>query len=101
MNAEEVFVGAVSVLLGLVALIAAVSNNDWCYSLPKVRWLSRHTNRTTSRCIYGVLGLLLIAWGIAICFGFGPNKGDKQRGGDSPNHNGAFPVLPDRPPSAS
>lgn len=74
MNHEELFVGAVAIVLGVAGLIAAVANRDSYYRLDKVRWFETVWGRRGARLMYGVIGALLIALGITIAFGFGPNK---------------------------
>jgi len=74
MNPEDLFVGAVSILLGVVGVIAAVGNWEVCYQLDKVRWLESVSGRWCARAVYAVIGTLLIAMGVAIACGFGPNK---------------------------
>ena len=71
-------VGAVSVVLGLTGLVAAIGNWDRYYQLDKVRWLETFWGRRGVRLIYGVVGMLLIALGVAIAMGFGPNKSAAQ-----------------------
>ena len=74
MNHEELFVGAVSIVLGLAGVVAAIGNWDRYYQLDKVRWLETVWGRRTARTMYGVVGSLLILLGVAIALGFGPNK---------------------------
>ncbi len=72
---EEVFVGIVAVALGSVVVAAAVSNWEWYFSLRSAQFLQRRLGRTGTRAFYALLGTGLIALGIAIAQGFGPNKG--------------------------
>ena len=74
MNHEELFVGAVSIALGLAGVVAAIGNWDSYYQLDKVRWLETVWGRRVARLVYGVVGMLLIVLGVAIALGFGPNK---------------------------
>ena len=74
MNPEEIFVGAVAIALGSVGVIAAVGNWEVCYRLDKIRWLESLCGRWCSRALYAVIGSILIALGLAIACGYGPNK---------------------------
>jgi len=74
MNHEEMFVGAVSIALGVAAVVAAVGNRDSYYRLDKVHWLENVLGRRAARMVYGFVGMLLIVLGVAIALGFGPNK---------------------------
>lgn len=66
---EHVFVGAVSIILGGVLLAAAVFNWDWCYELHKSRWVEWLCGRLGARIFFALLGLGLIALGLAIALG--------------------------------
>ena len=79
MNHEELFVGAVSIALGVAGVVAAIRNWDSYYQLDKVRWLETVWGRRAARIVYGFLGMLLIALGVAIALGFGPNKSAVQK----------------------
>jgi hypothetical protein len=70
MNLEPLFVGTLSVVLGLLGLIAAIVNSDRYYRLDKVRRFEAFAGRRYARALYAVLGCLLIGLGIAIAFGF-------------------------------
>ncbi len=69
MTVEQLFVGAVAFVLGLLALIAAIHNRDWYFRLPKARWIQDRWGRGTARFVYALLGTALIALGIVILFG--------------------------------
>lgn len=54
--------------LGAIILLAAIFNWDWIFqgkrnklSLP---WISERYGRNTARCIAGILGLLIVAYGV-------------------------------------
>jgi hypothetical protein len=66
MTVEQVFVGTVAILLGLLAVIAAIHNHDWYFRLRKARWIEQRWGRTPVRIIYAVLGIALIAMGAGI-----------------------------------
>jgi hypothetical protein len=72
MNYEAIFVGAISVLLGLIGVIAAVANRDVCYQLEKIRKLEQRAGRSSARAVYAVVGVVLICLGIAIGLGVRP-----------------------------
>ena len=78
MNHEELFVGTVSIVLGVAGLIAAIGNWDGYYQLDKVRWFEAVAGRRWARVAYAVIGTLLIVLGVAIALGFGPNKSSAQ-----------------------
>lgn len=71
MTAEQLFVGAVAFILGLLALIAAIHNRDWYFRLPKARWIEDRWGRSTVRVVYALLGIALIALGLVIVSGLG------------------------------
>ena len=73
------FVGTVAIACGLFVMLAAALNWDWCYRLRIARWIEKRFGRGCARGFYATLGILLIALGIAIALGFGPNR-PKPRG---------------------
>lgn len=91
MNAEEVFVGGVSVALGVLAVLAAIGNWDCCFQLAKVRWLETFGGRRATRAVYALVGAALIVLGVAIALGFAPNK--SRRGAVPAPPGGAAPDL--------
>ena len=72
---EELFVGCVSVALGLFFFFVSVMNWEWYFSLRSAQILQRLLGRTGARLFYSLLGAGLIALGCAIARGFGPNTG--------------------------
>ena len=74
MNVQEVFVGCVSIVLGMLAIFGAVSNQDWYYQLDKLRWIEANWGRIAARSFYVMVGMMLIILGVAIAVGFGPYK---------------------------
>ena len=72
MNVEDLFVGAVAVVLGTTAVVAAVGNWDRCYQLSKARWLERLAGRGVVRGVYALVGITLIVLGLAIALGYRP-----------------------------
>lgn len=67
---EDLFVGAVAILLGVFMLGSALTNWDWYYSVPTARWLQRRFGRTGARIVHTLLGFGLIVLGLAITQGF-------------------------------
>lgn len=78
MNTADLFVGGVTILLGLAALATALLNWEAGFRLPKAQAMENRFGRRGARAIIAVLGLLLIALGGAIVAGFRPNA--PQRG---------------------
>ena len=74
MAAQDIFVGAVALGIGSFALLSALFNWDWSYQLWKARWVEARFGRRGARVFYAILGTVMIALGIAIAVGFGPNK---------------------------
>jgi hypothetical protein len=73
MNPEHLFVGGVSITLGMTAIVVSIGNWDACYRLAKIRWIESWGGRRAARWSYALIGVALIALGIAIATGFGPN----------------------------
>ena len=69
MTADQLFVGAVAFILGLLALTAAIHNRDWYFRLPKARWIENRWGRSTARIVYALLGVGLITLGLLIVLG--------------------------------
>lgn len=67
---ENLFVGCVSVVIGLLLIKAAVTNSQWAYSLGTAQWLQRHLGRTGTRLFHALLGLALLALGVAVARGY-------------------------------
>jgi len=76
MTYVDAFVGLVSIGLGAAGLLAAICNWDRCFQIRKARWIEAVAGRSTARMTYGVVGLGLIALGVAIACGFAPNQGN-------------------------
>jgi hypothetical protein len=66
---EDLFVGIVSIGVGVSLLLAAGLNWEWFYELPFPRWLSRRLGRPVARLIHASMGGGLIALGIAVARG--------------------------------
>ena len=76
---QDYFVGGVAVFLGSFALVGALLNLDWYYQLKKARRIETRLGRRGARWFYALLGLGLIALGIAIACGFSPNKAAQRK----------------------
>jgi hypothetical protein len=79
MAIQDVFVGTVSVGVGLSALLSAVFNWDWSYRFWMARWVESRFGRRGARIFYTILGALMVALGVAIALGFGPNKSPERQ----------------------
>ncbi len=66
---EDLLVGAVAIAVGLFLTTCAVTNWQWYYSVRTAQWLQRALGRTGARLFHALLGLGLIALGIAIALG--------------------------------
>lgn len=73
MSNADLFVGAVSVLLGTAGLLAAVGNAKRVFAGPKLRRLEQVVGRVGARIVCGVASVALILLGIAIARGYAPN----------------------------
>lgn len=71
---QDVFVGTVAIGIGLFALASAAFNWDWSYQLWKARWVEARFGRRGARIFYAILGTVMIALGLALAGGFGPNR---------------------------
>jgi hypothetical protein len=79
MQWTDVFVGAVSVAIGLWALGSSIFNWESAYRLAKARWFEKRYGRRGARTFYAVLGILMLVLGVAIAAGFGPNRLDREQ----------------------
>jgi hypothetical protein len=70
MMAADVFVGIVAMVIGVASLAAAVTNREYFYQFPKIRWIEKKGGRAAARAFYTLLGVLLILLGAAIACGF-------------------------------
>lgn len=66
----DLLVGGISVVLGIVCLLASLVPIAWFYQLPKAQWVSRHWGAGAARAFYGILGLALVIWGAVIASGW-------------------------------
>ncbi len=66
---EDLFVGGVAVAAGLFLLACAGANWHWYYSGRTAQLLQRALGRTGTRIFHALLGLCLMALGIALAQG--------------------------------
>jgi hypothetical protein len=69
MMPDDLFVGAVSAILGSLGIATGVGNWDACYELAKLQWLVGRLGRTGARLVCIAVGLLFVAIGVAISLG--------------------------------
>ena len=69
MDVADLFVGGVAVALGIGGLFAALANGDAYYSSAKIRWIERVAGGSFARILFALIGLALIAIGLAIAIG--------------------------------
>ena len=67
---QDLFVGVITCLAGLIFLVGAATNNQFLLDLHKTRWVVNLWGRTGARVFVGIVGLGLIALGIAIIRGW-------------------------------
>lgn len=61
----------VLILVGAFSLAGGVFNWDWFITGRKARFLVNIFGRQVTRVIYGVIGLVLIVWGMLMMMGIG------------------------------
>lgn len=69
MNRQDLFVAALTVLIGVACLLAAVGNSESFYKLRKVQWIESRWGRPAARWFYVVLGVCML--GLAAYIGAG------------------------------
>ena len=70
----DIFVGVVTIGLGIFLASVAIFNWEWYYQLRKARWVESLCGRAGARVFHVLLGLALIVLGAAIATGFGLNR---------------------------
>ena len=55
---------SVFVLVGLMAVLAAVFNWDWFFTANNTRFIVENVSRVRARLFYAVIGLFMIATGV-------------------------------------
>ena len=67
---QDIVVGVITCLVGLVFILGAASNNQFLLDLQKTRWLTQLAGRTGARALLALLGISLIVLGTAIIRGW-------------------------------
>ena len=72
MGYADLFVGTVSIVLGATALWSALFSADSLFHLPTAKSLQRRWGEKGARILFAVVGIVLVAMGIAVIAGFSP-----------------------------
>lgn len=75
MQLHDVVVGAVSSALGLFLLLGALLNSRWLMSLRRPSMLTESIGQPAARAVLGLVGVAMIALGIAVALGWRVNWG--------------------------
>lgn len=67
---QDIFVGVVTCLVGLVFIYGAAANNQFLLNLNKTRWMTNSAGPTATRVFVGLLGTGLVVLGVAIVRGW-------------------------------
>jgi hypothetical protein len=67
---QDIFVGVITCLAGLLFLFGAATNNQFLLDLHKTRWVVNLWGRSGARIFVGIVGAGLIVLGIAIIRGW-------------------------------
>ena len=70
MSIQDIFVGSVSIIIGAVAIAAAIFNIAGAYRTFVARQIETRFGRPATRVFYALLGLAMIVLGCAIIGGF-------------------------------
>jgi small neutral amino acid transporter SnatA (MarC family) len=70
MTALDLVVGAASIGLGILLCVTGAANLDYLQHHSKLRWLTAALGRTGARVVCSIVGLLLVALGVAIALGW-------------------------------
>lgn len=62
--AVHYFIQALFVLVGLLALLAALFNWDWFFTAQNTQFVVANVGRKQARLFYAVIGVLMIATGV-------------------------------------
>jgi hypothetical protein len=74
LRAQDLLVGSVAIVIGLLSLAVAVINWSWFYQLRLARRCESRWGRRGARVYYFILGSLLILLGLAIALGRIPHR---------------------------
>jgi ABC-type Fe3+ transport system permease subunit len=83
MNHNDLLVGTVAGVLGVIILLAGALNWESAFRYRPARWIEASYGRVIARVFYVVLGLALIGLGIAISQGWVVNR---TRSGGNTTH---------------
>ncbi len=74
MSPSEYIILILFILLGLFSVIAAIGNIEWYFQTDGARFFVRYLGRKGARIFYFLLGLALIACGVAgfVCWNIQP-----------------------------
>ncbi|QDU30025.1 hypothetical protein ETAA8_51430 [Anatilimnocola aggregata] len=67
---QDAFVGAITCVTGLLFILGAAADSELLLGLHKTRWLTNLWGRNVARVCLSLLGLALIALGIALIRGW-------------------------------
>lgn len=70
MRYADLFVGLLSIAIGLFLVVAAACNWDGVFQLRSVRWLGERLGRAGALGVLCVLGVLAIVIGFSIALGY-------------------------------
>jgi len=79
-NGQDLFVGGISITLGVVALAAAIGNISVFFQTRRAAWLEGRWGRGGVRLTFAVAGTILILLGFTIIAGFRLYGADGARG---------------------
>ena len=65
--AVHYIIQALFVLVGLLALLAALFNWDWFFTAQNTQFVVANVGRKQARLFYAVIGVLMIATGVFFC----------------------------------
>ncbi len=74
LRVQDLLVGGIATVTGLLSLAVALGNWSWFYQLRLARRIESSWGRGKARMHYAVLGLMLIALGVAIMTGRSPHR---------------------------
>ena len=58
------FIQGLFVIIGLLAILAAIFNWDWFFATQNTQFIVRNVGRKQARLFYAILGILLICTGL-------------------------------------
>jgi hypothetical protein len=67
---QDAVIGAITCFTGCLFILGAAADNELLFNMQKIRWLSKLVGRPATRVMLGLLGVGLIALGIAVMQGW-------------------------------